>query len=169
MPRWWHCTWACVHDSVAARSNVAGSPYLSASATAASREEATSVENTRRALSVGASRTRRLRLKMGSSTEPAVLDSGRPSMTAIGVRIGRRRGQHELGVGRHLDLSGPRPEVRDRDAAHLGVVFRRNEHLERGGDRAVTPMKLGALFEERRLVGVWFDAGGLVPGRPDRP
>ena len=49
------------------------------------------MENTRRALSVGASRTRRLRLKMGSSTEPAVLDSGRPSMTAIGVRIPRPR------------------------------------------------------------------------------
>ena len=49
------------------------------------------MEKTTRALAPGARRTRRLRLKIGSSTEPVVLESGRPSMTDIGVRIPRPR------------------------------------------------------------------------------
>ena len=44
-----------------------------------------------RALAPGASRTRRRRLTIGSSTAPTVLESGWPSMTDIGVRIPRPR------------------------------------------------------------------------------
>ena len=38
--------------------------------------------------------------------------------------VGGRRCQDELGVGGQLELSILDVEVRDRDAAHLGVVFR---------------------------------------------
>ena len=44
-----------------------------------------------RALAPGARRRRRRRLKMGSSTAPVVLESGRPSIMDIGVRIPRPR------------------------------------------------------------------------------
>ena len=91
MPRWRNWTWACVHASATARSNVAGSRYSSARARASSREDATSVENVTRAVAPGASRTRRRRLKIGSSTAPTVLESGWPSMTDSGVRIPRPR------------------------------------------------------------------------------
>ncbi len=76
---------------VAARSKAAGSRYLSARPSAASRDAATRVEKVTRTVVPGSSRTRRRRLKMGSSTAPAVLDSGRPSITDIGVRMPRPR------------------------------------------------------------------------------
>ena len=91
IPRWCNCTCARVQASVIVRSNVAGSRYLSTSPTAASRDAATSVEKMRRTLSPDASRTRRRRLKIGSSTEPAVFDSGRPSITDMAVRMPRPR------------------------------------------------------------------------------
>jgi len=86
-------TWACVHAKVAARSNVAGLLYSSARASASSRDGAMSVEKVTRARAPGASRTRRRRLTIGSSTAPTVwvLESGWPSMTDIGVRIPRPR------------------------------------------------------------------------------
>ena len=105
MPRWCSWTCACVHASVAARSNVAGSRYLSARARASSRDGATSVENVTRAVAPGASRTRRRRLKIGSSTAPTVLDSGWPSMTDSGVRIPRPRPRNRRAVGLKLHVA----------------------------------------------------------------
>ena len=52
---------------------------------------AISVENVTRAEAPGASLTQRLRLIIGSSTAPTVLESGWPSMTDIGVRMPRPR------------------------------------------------------------------------------
>ena len=57
------------------------------------------VEKMRRALSPGPSRTRRRRLKIGSSTAPAVFDSGRPSITDIGVRMLRAPAEEARPVG----------------------------------------------------------------------
>ena len=179
-------------------------------------------------------RTRRRRLTIGSSTEPTVLESGRPSIqrqrrpdptaapdeagavglplevadrlaldghhvrqpeprlvsrsrparrehhvqlgNALGLdeevrerrvgRIGRRRHQHDLGIRRQLDVPGSCPQVHDRDPAHLGVVFRRDEHVERGGDRAVLPGDLRPVLGEHHLVAVRLPPGGLVAGRP---
>ena len=209
MPRWWSCTCACVQASVAVRSKVAGSRYLSASAEASSREGATSVEKIdadalagreadaapqaedriehgargvgqrpavdhrhRRADAAaaaeesrrGRSRTeRRRRLALdgddvgrpdgGSSADRGAAGrQERPELRhelgldeEVGERrvrgVGGRRRQHELGVGRQLELARLRAEVRDRDAADLGVVLRRDHDLERGRDGAVAPMR----------------------------
>ena len=59
------------------------------------------------------------------------------------------------------------PEIRDGNAAHLRVILGRNDDLQRGGQRAVAPDEFGAVFVESSLVGVRFDAGRLVAGRPD--
>ena len=183
--------------SVAARSKAVVSRCLSMRSSSASREDATTVQKAMRTIAPGAIRTRRRRAKTGSSTVPTVFESGRPSITAIGVRTlqprprnralsvstsglptvspsttarcaaqisgsvgdappprrqngadvgqifgldeqlgkGRMRDvgglgrQHELGIGRDLDLPHPAAGIRDRDAADLGIVFRRDEHL----------------------------------------
>ena len=70
---------------------------------------ATSVQNAIRAVAPGASLMRRRRLKIGSSTAPAVLESGRPSITATGVRIPRprprKRARSVSNCGRAHDLA----------------------------------------------------------------
>ena len=50
-----------------------------------------------------------------------------------------RRGEHDLRVRCELDISHPRPEIRDRDAPDLGVVLRGHDHVERRADVAVSP------------------------------
>src|ERR1700674_2457264 len=75
-PRWRSRTWAWVHASVATRSKVAGSRYLSARSRATSRDGATRVENVTRTPVPGSSRTRRRRLTIGSSTAAAAEEAG---------------------------------------------------------------------------------------------
>ena len=72
--------------------------------------------------------------------------------------VGGLRRQHQLGVGRHLDVARPVAVVGDRDAADLGVVFGRDEHFQRGRERPVAPGELGAVLVERDLV-----ASGSAP------
>ena len=201
MPRWCSWTCACVQASVDGALEGRRVAVLVGQRRAPRRATAaTSVEKTTRAVAPGASRTRRRRLKIGSSTVPAVFESGRPSITDIGVRMPRprprkrarsvsycapppvspsttttcaaqtggslgrarpaRREQradvgHELGLRRtgwrRPDARRRRPaararsrrrrsarsraarvpEVRERDAAHLGVVLGRDHDLER--------------------------------------
>ena len=72
-------------------------------------------------------------------------------------RVRRLRGgwrEHELGVRGDLDLPRPRAEVGERHATELGVVLRRDDHLEGRRDRAVPPVELGAVLEEGRAVRV---------------
>src|SRR3990170_2221585 len=107
MPRWCNWTWACVHASVAARSNVAGLLYSSAKASASSRDGAMSVEKVTRALAPGASRTRRRRLTIGSSTAPTVLESGWPARSEQGAEFGSKFGLHEqVGKRRVGEIGG---------------------------------------------------------------
>ena len=60
--------------------------YLSARSSTIWREWATSVVNVMCSVVPAAMRTRVRRLKMGSRTAPTVLVSGRPSITAMGLR-----------------------------------------------------------------------------------
>ena len=87
MPRWWSCTWAWVQASVAARSKAVVSRCLSMRLSSALREDATTVQKATCTIAPGAIRTRRRRAKTASSTVPTVFESGRPSITAIGVRM----------------------------------------------------------------------------------
>ena len=82
-------------------------------------------------------------------------------------RVGRGRREHELGVRGDLDLARPRAEVRERDAADLGVVLGRDDDLERRRDAAVAPVELGAVLGEDDLVASRLDAARLVARRPD--
>ena len=77
--------------------------------------------------------------------------------------VGLRR-QHELGIGRDVDLAHPVAGIRDRDAADLGVVFGRDEHFQRCRERSVVPGELGAILVERDVVGVGLGAGSA--GKP---
>ena len=236
MPRWWSCTCAWVQARVTVRSKVAGSRYLSASATAVSRDGATSVEKMSRAHSPGREpdpapqaedriehRARGVRQgptvddgHRGADRAAAAQEAG-PVRLALGAarglafhhdgvggphrglrrrahaaggqqraevgeelgldeqvgeggvgRVGRRRGELELGVGGELQLPDPVTPVRDRDAPDLGVVLGRDDDLEHGRDRAVQPIELRAVLRERHAVDGRLDAGGLVRGRPDR-
>ena len=219
IPRWWSWTCACVQASV----TVALEGRRVAILVGERHGRLARRADERREDEPARSRPARdgpaaCRLKIGSSTEPVVFESGRPSMTDIGVRmprprprkrprsvsycapppdwpsttttwaaqtagsvarpaaagrqqrpeigdrfgldeevgegrvrgIGRRRRQHELGVGGQLDLPRLRPQVRERHPAELGVVLGRDQHLERGRDGAVAPVDLGAVLGEGR-------------------
>src|SRR4029450_11252580 len=82
-------------------------------------------------------------------------------------RVVARPRQPDLGVRRYFDLPRLAAEIRDRDAADLGIVLGRDEHLESREEIAVATLDLGAILQERRLVAVGLDAGGLQARRPD--
>ena len=46
-------------------------------------------------------------------------------------RIGKRRRQHELGIGGDFDVTRLVAAVGDRHAADLGVILRRDDDIER--------------------------------------
>ena len=75
--------------------------------------------------------------------------------------IGGLRRQANLRVGCDLNFARARPQIRDRNAAHLRIVFGRDDHFERRGQSAIAPDKFRAVFKEGNLVGIWFDAARL--------
>src|SRR5204863_630766 len=64
------------------------------------------------------------------------------------------------------DLPALRPEIRERDATHLGIVLRRHDHLERGADGAVAADDIRPILRERDLVTVRLTPARLIAGRP---
>ena len=77
------------------------------------------------------------------------------------------RRQHELGIGGDVDLARAVAGIGDRDAADLGIVLGRDEHLQRRRERSVAPGELGAILVEGDIVGVGLGAARLEAGRPD--
>ena len=65
--------------------------------------------------------------------------------------VGRRRRQHELGIGGDFDLARVAAAVGDRDAADLGIVFGRDQDLQTRRQRSVAPGELGAVLGEGDL------------------
>ena len=61
------------------------------------------------------------------------------------------------------------PMLRDGNAADFGIIFGGDDDLERSGQRAVAPDNLGMVLVEHGLIGIRFDAGGLVASRPNTP
>ena len=82
--------------------------------------------------------------------------------------VGRLRREHDLGVGRQLDLASVRTEIRQRHSADLRVVLRRHDDGQAGRDRTVAPGELGVILGERDLVAVRLHAAGLMARRPHR-
>ena len=119
-----------------------------------------------------ASQTGASPLDRGRRVASSVSSSGTHSVCTLRLEnagwasVRRRRRQHDLGVRRQLDLPRPRPEIRERDAPHLGIVLRRHDHLERGAHGPVAPNDLRAVLGERDRVAVRLAAPRLVAGRP---
>ena len=72
--------------------------------------------------------------------------------------IGRLGRQAKLGIGSDLNFARARSQVGDGDSAHLRIILGRHDDFERGGQRAVAPDNLGAVFGK----------GGLISGRAQR-
>ena len=81
--------------------------------------------------------------------------------------VGGLRCNCDLDIRSDLNFAGAGSQVGNRNATHLGIVFGRNNHFQRGGQGAVTPNEFGAIFAKGNFVGVGFDAAGLVPRRPN--
>ena len=80
----------------------------------------------------------------------------------------RLRRQHQFGVGSDFDRAGTAAAVADRDATDLGIVFGRDDHLHRRGQRAVAADEFGPIFLEAHRVVVRLKSHRLEAGRPDR-
>ena len=76
--------------------------------------------------------------------------------------VGRLRCQAKLGVRGNLDVAGAASEVGDGNAPNLCIVLGRHDHLKRGAQRVVAPDEFSAVFVERNLVSVRFNAAWLV-------
>jgi hypothetical protein len=74
-------------------------------------------------------------------------------------RVGRGRGQDELGVGGDVDLARAPPAVDQRHLPHLAVVLAGDEDVERGGEPPVAADEAGAVLAELHLgmVGALSD------------
>ncbi len=83
--------------------------------------------------------------------------------------VGGGGGEHDLGVGRQLDLSRTRAEVRDGNLTDLGVVFRGDHDLESRRDGAVPAPDLRAILRVHDLVAVRLHAARLIARGPDLP
>ena len=59
-----------------------------------------------------------------------------------------------------------RARIGDRHAAHFGVVFRRHDDVEGGGQAAVASDEFGAILGEHDVVAVGLRAARLVGGGP---
>ena len=57
---------------------------------------------------------------------------------------------------------GRAPEVGDGNAPNFRIVLGRHDDLKCGGQRVVAPDEFSAVFVERNLVSVRFDAARLV-------
>src|SRR5688572_29165986 len=80
--------------------------------------------------------------------------------------VGSLRRQHELGIGRDVYLPDAGAGVRYRDAADLGIVLSRDEHLHGRLERSVAARELGAILVESDLVVVGLGAARLKSSRP---
>ena len=69
--------------------------------------------------------------------------------------IGSRRCQHDLGITGQFDFTHAWRTIRDRDAAHLGVVFRRNDDVRLRQHARVQALENGTFFRKRHFVTLW--------------
>ena len=84
-------------------------------------------------------------------------------------QVVRRRGEHDLGVARDLDLAGAVAVVRHRQPPHLDVVLGRDRDVEQRGDAVVAAAERRLLGEERHQVVLRLASHRVVGGRPHRP
>ncbi len=157
MPRWWSCTCACVQASVAARSKVAGVAVLVGEVERLLARRRDQRREDRRARSPRAARrTRRRRLKIGSSTGPDRVRQ-RPAVDdrAPASRISRPRPRKRARSVSYCDaadrLALDRDDVRrpDRRLARRARPARREQRVELGHE-----LGLDEEVREGRVGGV---------------
>ena len=83
--------------------------------------------------------------------------------------IGALRRENEFRIRRDFDPAGADARIGDGNAANFGVVFARDEHLQRRRQRAVAARQLGAVLVERDGIVVRLDAARLEARRPAAP
>jgi hypothetical protein len=82
-------------------------------------------------------------------------------------RVGRRRCEHQFGIGRQLDRAPAAAAVGQPQAPQFQVVLRRDDDLGVRIDAVVPPAEFGATFAEHRLEPLARHARGLQRRRPD--
>ena len=83
----------------------------------------------------------------------------------VGV-VGGGLGQHDFGVGGHLDRYRMTAAVGHRDAADFAVVLAGYQHLERGGEVAVAAGETGVILGEHRFPEVGRSGNRMRAGGP---
>jgi len=68
------------------------------------------------------------------------------------VRGARR--QHDFRIRSDFDRPDAISHVRQGDAAHLGIAFRRHDHVQNRRQVAVAPDEFGPVLAESHLVGI---------------
>ncbi len=84
-------------------------------------------------------------------------------------QVVRRRGEHDLGVARDLDLAGAVAVVRHRQPPHLDVVLGRDRDVEERRDAVVAAAERRLLGEERHQVVLRLRPRRVVGRGPHRP
>ena len=100
----------------------------------------------------------------GSLREVLRLDEQLPE-GGVG-QVVRRRGEHDLGVARDLDLAGAVAVVRHRQSPHLDVVLGRDGDVEERRDAVVAAAERRLLGEERHQVALRLRPRRMVGRRP---
>ncbi len=81
-------------------------------------------------------------------------------------RVGCEGCERQLGIGGDLDVAHAVAAVRDRYAADLGVILRRNDDLQGRHDHCIMANEFRAILGEGRLVAVGLDAARLIGRGP---
>ena len=80
--------------------------------------------------------------------------------------VGGRRCQHELGIRGDVQVPVAIAGVGERDAAHLRIVFGRNQHFQHRRHRGIDAHKFRAILGEGHRIAIGFDTARLVTGGP---
>ena len=76
--------------------------------------------------------------------------------------------QDELGIGGDFDVTRLVAGIGDGHAANFGVILRRDDDVDGGGECAVVSHELGAILGEHHVVAVGPRAARLIGRRPHR-
>lgn len=82
-------------------------------------------------------------------------------------KIGSRRGERDFGEARYLHRGGAWAVIGNRDAANLGVVFRRNGDLKMRFQIPIAAAEIDLVEGVSDFVGIRVLAGRLKSGRPN--
>ncbi len=83
-------------------------------------------------------------------------------------RVGLRRVEDHFGVAGQFDFARARRIVGQRNAAHFGVVFGRNDNFHVRRDAGIGAPEIGLVFGKRNFIRLRPLVNRLITGRPNR-